>query len=329
MMLNFIIDFYELVFNGFKFKLQGDDLKIFLPVEVSNKYKIYAKKFITNNKTSIIALLNNNRNNHNSIFHLVLEDHAFCLSFSQDRLWFIEKYLEGTNAYNIPIVFNIHSSTKLDILELSISSIVDRHEILRTLIKEDDESKVYQSVQNLQEYPFNIKKVIAIDQAQFEKTLEEQVNHIYDLHLEYPIRVCFYEVPNAHQKAQKQYYLSIVVHHIAFDGWSLDILMRELETYYNYYLNQLKISEPTLALPDLTIQYKDFALWQRCYLQGDRLEKLLCFWKNKLSGYEILNLVSDQQRPSQIDYYGKNIYCLLYTSPSPRDRQKSRMPSSA
>ncbi len=137
-----------------------------------------------------------------------------------------------------------------------------------------------------------------------ERELEKQANDIYNLNDELPIRVGLFKLVAPDEKSSWNY-LSIVIHHIAFDGWSNDIFNNELMSYYNYY------SDPSagLKLPDLTIQYKDFALWQRDYLRGERLAKLLDYWKEKLESYETLNLLPDKPRPSQIDYKG-GIYTL-------------------
>ncbi|NDE18830.1 MAG: hypothetical protein EB000_00070 [Alphaproteobacteria bacterium] len=224
------------------------------------------------------------------------------LSFAQERLWFIEKYEEGSNAYNISMIFKLSDSIQLGILESSIRSIVNRHEVLRTLIKEDSDGHGYQLVLDDKKYPLKITKTDVTDQLQLDQELENEINHIYDLSNEYPIKVALYKLIN-----NTEYYLSVVIHHIAFDGWSTDIFLRELEAYYNYYLEESQGLETNLELPILSIQYKDFALWQRSYLSGERLDTQLSFWKNKLSGYETLNLITDKPRPSRIEYKGKDI----------------------
>lgn len=78
------------------------------------------------------------------------------------------------------------------------------------------------------------------------------------------------------------------VHHIAFDGWFVDVLFQELQAYYAYYLHAQSNTPATLQLPALSIQYKDFALWQRSYLTGETLEDQLAYWKSQLEGYETL-----------------------------------------
>ena len=229
------------------------------------------------------------------------------LSFAQERLWFIEQYEGGTNAYNVPIVFKLTQNAQVELVARSIKGIVSRHEILRTLIKEDREGNSYQLVQDEQEHPLEIRRVQVTNQEQLDQKINEEVNHIYELAQEYPIRVCIYALNGTQKRGSVDYYLSVVIHHIAFDGWSVDVFLREFQAYYRYYEEQGRGLESQLGLPSLKIQYKDFAIWQRNYLSGERLDQQLSYWKNKLSGYETINLITDQSRPGKIDYRGKDI----------------------
>ncbi|MDP4708711.1 MAG: condensation domain-containing protein, partial [Rickettsiaceae bacterium] len=227
------------------------------------------------------------------------------LSFAQARLWFIEKYEEGTNAYNIPMVFKLSNDIKLEALEDSIRHIIKRHEILRTLIKEDIEGNIYQEVTDLAELSFDIDQIVLASQEQLEQEISKQINYTYDLSNKYPLKVCLYKLLKDNNRIE--YYLSIVVHHIAFDGWSVDVFLRELQEYYKYYSDKTGTSQ-SINLPILPIQYKDFAIWQRNYLSGERLEQQLNYWQNKLANYEVLDLITDRPRPSRIDYKGRNVY---------------------
>jgi hypothetical protein len=87
-------------------------------------------------------------------------------------------------------------------------------------------------------------------------------------------------------------------HHIASDGWSIDIFQKEWAAYYEAYVK----NDRGFCLPALEIQYKDYALWQRSYLSGEILEKQLSYWKEKLSGYQTLEFPTDYARPGEIDY---------------------------
>ena len=96
--------------------------------------------------------------------------------------------------------------------------------------------------------------------------------------------------------------LLINFHHIASDGWSIEIFEKELLPIMMLIL----ITTPIFVCLPLEIQYKDYALWQRSYLSGEILEKQLSYWKNKLSGYQTLELPTDYARPAEIDYRGSN-----------------------
>jgi hypothetical protein len=99
-------------------------------------------------------------------------------------------------------------------------------------------------------------------------------------------------------------YISIVVHHIAFDGWSQEIFARELGELYEYFSRGCKGPYP---LEEIKLQYKDYAVWQRKYLSGELLEKQMKYWVDKLNGYETLNLMTDKTRPLYMQYEGDEL----------------------
>lgn len=235
------------------------------------------------------------------------------LSFSQERLWFIEQYENGTNAYNVPLIYQLISGVQLSALEESVRNIVKRHEILRTLIKKDVSGNAYQVVLDDIKEPLQISHKKLLNQIALDEELKKEVHHIYNLSLEYPIRVYIYEVA-ADPEIEISYYISFVIHHIAFDGWSVDIFVKELEAYYQHNVLRSKGLESHLNLPNLNIQYKDFALWQRGFLTGDRLTSQSKYWREKLKGYENLNLITDKPRPNQIEYAGSDVYFELTES---------------
>ena len=99
--------------------------------------------------------------------------------------------------------------------------------------------------------------------------------------------------------ADEEHILLLTLHHIAADGWSVRVLWRELQTLYDAYRRQ---AEP--ALPELPLQYVDFAVWQRNELQGERKEHLVHYWRTQLDGLEALDLPADRPRPPQQSYRG-------------------------
>ena len=229
------------------------------------------------------------------------------LSFSQERLWFIEKLSEGIRSYHIPMLYHLVPKVNLMSLSKAFQKIISRHEILRTIIKETEQGITYQSVLSEEEYLFQINKFLCKSKMNFENILKQEINHTFDLSKEIPIKVSLYVFMDINGKEEK--YLNINVHHIAFDGWSVEILLKEIFAFYQFYENKIDVMQLNEKIPFLNIQYKDFAYWQRDYLKNDKiLESQLEYWKSNLKGFEVLNLHPDNSRPLQIDYQGKNIY---------------------
>ncbi|RNA62608.1 amino acid adenylation domain-containing protein [Chryseobacterium nematophagum] len=218
------------------------------------------------------------------------------LSFAQERLWFIDQYEGGSSAYNIPMVFGLSSKVDLTILEKSFRILLSRHDILRTLIVTSSEGVGYQYVSDEE---LGIKETNVADSRELEEFISQEITRVFDLSKELPISV---QVFHEKEKNKLTSYISIVIHHIAFDGWSTDIFLEELRSIY-----QDLLSGSVVSLPSLRIQYKDFTLWQRGYLQGEVLDRQLDYWKIKLSGVKPLNLPLDYVRPSTISYKGNTI----------------------
>lgn len=286
---------------GFIFWIEQDQLQYLQFKQYRERDKVIA--WAKSNKDKLKNLLKLNIFNYDFTPYPYIykyNTYKYPLSFAQERLWFIEKYEQGTNAYNIPMVFKLASNTVLSVLTKAIDSIVKRHEVLRTLIRTDNDGNSYQFISDLQiKY---IEEIEINDSDELKKNLEQDYNQIFDLSNEYPIKVKIYKLENTSDN-----YLSIVIHHIAFDGWSTDILLEELEEYYSYY--DTGLSKTTkINLPELTIQYKDFALWQRSYLTGEVLDKQLNYWKYKLDDYETLNLIPDKVRSRTINNRGADVY---------------------
>ena len=223
------------------------------------------------------------------------------LSFAQDRLWFIEQYEKGTNAYHIPEIYQLDSTVNIEGISYAIQQIVKRHEALRTTIDQLDDQG--QGIQKVQNDPLSIEQIMIPDRENMERCIKKDINRPFNLTKEYPIRVIFYHIQShfpspAH--LPNETFLLINMHHIASDGWSIDIFQKELYMYYEAYVKK----DNTFCLPKLQIQYKDYAVWQKTYLEGPVLEKQLNYWKSKLSDYQSLELSTDFARPTKIDYTG-------------------------
>ncbi|MCC2625251.1 MAG: hypothetical protein K0R14_1124 [Burkholderiales bacterium] len=306
-------------------------LNIYIAVVDLFKYNTIAKilKHIRHNRIQAIVIPKAS----------VSENAYLPLSFAQERLWFIEKYEGGTNAYNIPLVAELNHGVDVALLKEAIISITARHEVLHTLIKTNDFGDSCQFIGDLDQKPLIIDEYEVFTEIELSAQINQAINHIYQLDKEYPIKVSLFN-------KNKRYYICIVVHHIAFDGWSIDIFLNEVKEYYNYYNECKKLAikghqitkiqskvvphkdtiklKPVLNLPELSIQYKDYAIWQKRYLTGKILEEQIDYWKNKLNGYETLDLPLDNPRPPQISYVGNDIPFTLAKATSKKIRELAK-----
>ena len=233
------------------------------------------------------------------------------LSFSQERLWFIEKYEEGSNAYHIPTFFELTKEVNQEAITYAIQKIISRHEILRSFIEEDEAAG--KSVLVVKDDPLTLEKETVKTSKELEALVASDINSPFNLTTSYPIRVKFYKVED-----KKKDYLLINMHHIVSDGWSMGVFKKEFTQYYNSYI----ADDTNFELPNLEIQYKDYANWQHSYLTEDKLAEQLAYWKNKLTGYETISLITDYPRPDTTDYKGKR---KSFTLPIRLSNQLRRM----
>jgi amino acid adenylation domain-containing protein/non-ribosomal peptide synthase protein (TIGR01720 family) len=212
------------------------------------------------------------------------------LSYAQERLWFIEQYEGGSDAYHIPMVYELADTINLSQLELALQQLITRHAILRTVLTISDTGEY---LQETRDDKLNIQNK-TVNDSEYKKSLHQLIHTPYDLTQEYPIRVCLYTMKKTHVNI-----LAIVVHHMAFDEWSDKIFHQELQDLYN-----------KKSLPALSIQYRDFAVWQKKYLLK-QIKKSTSYWKKYLSNAEPLNFPTDYQRPKEQHYNGNRITFTL------------------
>ena len=214
-------------------------------------------------------------------------------SFAQQRLWFLDQLESKSALYNIPLVFRLGGQLSYLALERSLTVILERHETLRTTFN-NRQGVAYQIIHPATTV-LDLKPVdISIDQL--ENVLQQEILKSFDLNLGPLIRICLFKL------AEQEHVLSIVQHHIISDGWSVGILIKELSDLYT-----AAIAEKPLALPPLSIQYADFAAWQRQWIkQSGKLQSQLNYWKKHLDGVCPLALPTDFTRPASRTYSGKN-----------------------
>ncbi|MEP7252799.1 MAG: amino acid adenylation domain-containing protein [Ginsengibacter sp.] len=209
------------------------------------------------------------------------------LSFSQERLWFIDQ-LEGSVQYHIPQVLRLRGNLNKGTIKDALQTIVNRHEVLRTVIVEE-EGHPYQQVKEKDGWELGI-----VDGREYRENVKGLQQCIYglikkpfDFSKDYMLRADLIEVE------EQEHVLVATLHHIASDGWSTSVLVRELAEVYRSYVEG---REAQLAI--LPVQYADYAIWQRKYLQGEVWEKKIGYWKEKLAGAMALQLPTDYVRPA-------------------------------
>ncbi|YAP80750.1 non-ribosomal peptide synthase/polyketide synthase [Xenorhabdus stockiae] len=218
------------------------------------------------------------------------------LSFAQERMLFIEQFEQGSDVYHIPYLVQLAQEASLPVLEAAINRLAERHAVLSTVYRSDDQDLMYQQIL---ETHFVIPSQDCDDRATLLAKVSTEIATPFDLTTEPSLRLRHYQVADNH-------YLLLLWHHIAMDGWSTDIFMAELAEVYHA-LQSGRDSQ----LPELEITYGDYAAWQRDYLQGDIREQQLSYWQHTLAGYESLALPTDHPRPAQVNYQGRDVHFTL------------------
>ncbi len=211
------------------------------------------------------------------------------LSFSQQRLWFLNQLDPDSPTYNISRAVRITGPLNKEALHQALTTIVTRHTTLRTTFTLiDDEPRQIVSQDWALDLPmFDLSHLSEAEKdAEIDRIIEERSRHPFNLTTDLMLRTTLLQLDTT------DYILVFVVHHVASDGWSTGVLLREISAWYTTYSGQGDSS-----LPELPIHYTDYALWQRDHLQGDVLEKQLAYWKEQLAGAPaVLELPTDHPR---------------------------------
>ncbi|MHC4593584.1 MAG: non-ribosomal peptide synthetase [Planctomycetota bacterium] len=209
-------------------------------------------------------------------------------SFAQQRLWFLDQLGTGA-AYNIPMALRHTGRISVAALEGSLNEIVRRHEALRTTFKTADGSPT----QVIADYVSEAMPVIDLSgkpeearECEAQRLIVEESKQLFNL-TEGPLFRA-----KLLRMSDEDHILLLTMHHIVSDGWSMGVFARELTALYSAFSN----GDPS-PLADLPIQYADFAVWQRNWLQGEVLETQLSYWQKQLDGISVLQLPTDRPRP--------------------------------
>jgi amino acid adenylation domain-containing protein len=212
------------------------------------------------------------------------------LSYSQERMWFLQQLIPDGTAYNMSGAVMIDGDLDIDLLKETFQLLAKRHESLRTTFGSNDGQPFQRIIQDpvfvfqfidLRHLPLADRQPGALVMA------KENSRKPFDLDSGPLLRIYVYQI------AEDKHILQTNMHHIITDLWSSGILWREFLSVYQ----QLSQQSPP-QLPEKCVDYADFAAWQRKWLTGDVLENQIAYWKDQLAGLQVLELPTDRPRPA-------------------------------
>ncbi|WP_194868873.1 non-ribosomal peptide synthetase [Pseudoalteromonas sp. PPB1] len=258
------------------------------------------KKQIQAHKADIIAFLANQHNDLD-IPQRPADKTRLPLSNAQQRLWFIDSLKQGSAEYNQPLAFTVSGQPDLTKIEAVLNVIVERHEILRTTYHQDD-TGAYQQVNISQPCRVKVHDLSQVDNwpSQIAEVIATESAKCFDLSADLMLRVDYFKAPATEETSGV---LLFNTHHIASDGWSQQILLREFVTVYE----QLNVGQSAELAP-LEIQYGDFALWQQQRAENGALDDALSYWQQQLDDAPLVHdLPLCQTRPATKQHAGGHV----------------------
>ncbi|WP_163973487.1 non-ribosomal peptide synthetase, partial [Myxococcus sp. CA018] len=221
-------------------------------------------------------------------------------SFAQQRLWLLDQMERGSASYNVPVVLRVEGPLQVEVLERSFVELVRRHESLRTTFSTRDGKPV----QIIAAEPVLAFRSMGLESsaeaartAEVTRLVEQEAHQRFDLERGPLLRVTLLTL------SEHDHVLILVTHHIVSDGWSMGVLVRDVTALYEAFLQ----GRPSL-LPELPVQYPDYAVWQREWLKGEVLESQLAYWKRQLKGApQSLELPTDKPRPAAQSFRGGHL----------------------
>jgi amino acid adenylation domain-containing protein len=232
----------------------------------------------------------------------VPRDRNLPLSFAQQRLWFMHQLQPHSAAYNLFEAVRLTGLLQIAALEQSFTALIERHEGLRTTFTEVNGEPIQQihppqpftvTCIDLRSHPPSDREAIALNLAKHE------TQRPFNLSGDRLLRVTLFQLTD------QDHLLLLTLHHIISDAWSMGVLLRDVTTYYQHFTQFPHSSTLPLPIPPLPLQYADYALWQRQWLQGDRLQAHLDYWQQHLgSNLPVLALPTDRPRPQTPSFQG-------------------------
>ncbi|MBC1218451.1 non-ribosomal peptide synthetase, partial [Nostoc sp. UCD120] len=227
------------------------------------------------------------------------------LSYAQQRLWFLDQFEPNSAFYNIPMALRLVGNLKQAALEQSLQEIIHRHEALRTnfITVDGKPSQIIQTETNWTVSVVDLKylSTLVLSEAEVseqeitsQQLTQQQITQPFNLAKGTLIRTTLVVL------SETEHVLLVCMHHVVSDGWSMGVFVQELAALYNAYAQ----GQPSPLAP-LPIQYADFAIWQRQWLQGEVLQSQLSYWQQQLKDAPaLLSLPTDRPRPAEQTYHG-------------------------
>ncbi len=219
------------------------------------------------------------------------------LSFAQTRLWFLDQLEPNSAFYNIPLALRLVGTLEVAALEQSLQEIIHRHEALRTnfITVDGQPTQIIHTETNWRMPVIDWQDLSTTEQEiAGQQLVQQQAIQPFDLASEALVRATLVVL------SETEHLMLVCMHHVVSDGWSMGVFVQELAVLYNAYSQG-----QTSPLPPLPIQYADFAIWQRNWLQGDVLQTQLSYWQQQLANAPaLLSLPTDRPRPAVQTFAG-------------------------
>ncbi|TBU87893.1 non-ribosomal peptide synthase/polyketide synthase [Phytopseudomonas dryadis] len=226
----------------------------------------------------------------------VERDKPLVLSYAQQRQWFLWQLEPASAAYHIPTALRLKGELDIEALQRSFERLIERHETLRTSFRQDGEQTI-QVIHPAGEFDLSLQTVDDLDEQTIRAKVEEEIQRPFDLEHGPLLRVKLLRL------ASDDHVLVLTLHHIVSDGWSMPVMVDELISLYEGYRQGQSVE-----LPVLPIQYADYAIWQRNWMEAGERERQLSYWKAQLGDEQpVLELPTDRPRPAVQSHAGASL----------------------
>jgi hypothetical protein len=284
--------------RGIEIRADGDRIRYEAPEGAMTPE---LRKALSENREELLALLRDGR----GAIRRRTRDGSAPLSFAQERLWFMREIAPQSPFYNVPVRLRLRGRLDVPALAASLGKLVTRHETLRTSF-----TGTGQTIED-----FGIVELPLVDLSGLEaseredaasRLSNEEASRPFDLSRAPLVRARLFRI------SPSEHLLGLTLHHIISDGWSMSVLLQDLAEIYDAFTSGTSGRE--VRLPELPIQYADFALWQRENLSGEVLARQVEFWRRELEDLPALSLPFDRPRPKALSYRGGREWLPLPTS---------------